>query len=135
MKKNFFSVITAFAWCMVVINFSCSKNVVTQPIPIPPPHGSGPAVHPGGTDTVQVEDYQWEVSPAGYRSDLRPFANGMSIIDVFVSYNGTDFRVSPGKTIDFYGGYLQNSGIELTFYTPYNEKPFHSLGLTLIVTK
>lgn len=134
MKKNISSFNPAFAVIMIAISFSCSKMNTVPPTPAPPP-GPSTTIQPRKIDTVQIEDYQWEISPTGYRSDLRPFTNGRSIIDVFVSYNGTDVRVSPGKTVDFYGGYLQNSGVELTFYAPYNEKPFHSLGLTLILTK
>lgn len=135
MKKNFISFITACALYMAAISVSCSKNDTVLPTPIPPSHSPDTAIQPIETDTIQVEDYQWEISASGYRSDLRPFVNGRTIVDLFVSYNGTQTRVSPGKTIDFYGGYLLNSGSQLTFYASYNERPFRSLGLTMIVNE
>jgi len=133
MTKNFLSLITGFALCMITISVSCSKNDIVQPSSTQPQHVPGPPIQLIATDTVQVEDDNWQVSSAGYRSDLKPFANGRTIIDVFVSCNGRDAHVSPGKTVEFYGGHLENSGNQLTFFAHYNEIPFRSLSLTLIV--
>ena len=127
-----FSPSNAMISLLITISLSCSKQSVLRPKEYPPPSPQ-PVIQTTETDTLQIEDDKWEGFPQGYRSDMRPFVFGKTIVDLVVSFNGREAQVSPGKKVDFFGGQLENSGSQLTFYAPYNEKPFHSLDLTVIV--
>jgi hypothetical protein len=127
-----FSPPIAMILLLIAISLSCSKESGVQAVENTPPV-SQPVGQVTKTDTLQIEDDKWERSPQGYSSDLRPFVFGKTIVDVFVSFNGREAQVLPGSKVDFFGGQLENSGSQLIFYAPYNEKPFHSLDLTIIV--
>lgn len=133
LKYSIFIMSLAFSFLIV----SCSKDTTQTDHHVKCNDPSCSIPNQGNSRTYNIDANQWSgQGPFGcdFGTALKDAAGGYyNISTVTVSDGLTNYDLENGKSISFMGGKLSLSGTYLSFSSYYNQLPFKSLQLEVIV--